>query len=166
VILSFYKILTQAEHLSCHGEDLQSWATTNVAAASKCRLLDAVDSSPSTGLGTLATAALGSMSKWFYDTSSNTDMRATRNGSFVREGLGHSNVSYGGTRWRRMFTLFRPSEHNTLRPQENGSCITVCYSSIGLALVCPEFGLSIPMSTVIFYSTRLQWLHCDLGPDR
>jgi hypothetical protein len=32
------------------------------------------------------------------------------------------------------FTRFRPSEHNTLHPWENGSCIVVCCSSVGLAL--------------------------------
>jgi hypothetical protein len=40
------------------------------------------------------------MSKWFYDTSTGTAMRASNCCSFVREGLGLSYVSYGGTRRR------------------------------------------------------------------
>jgi hypothetical protein len=66
----------------------------------------------------------------------------------------------------RRFTWFKPSECNTLRPRENESCIAVCCSSIGLALGCPEVGLSILTFTVAFYITRLQRLHCDLRPDR
>jgi hypothetical protein len=64
------------------------------------------------------------------------------------------------------FTWFGSSERNTLRPRENESCIAVCCSSVGLALGCPEFGLPILTSVAALYSTRLQWLHCDLGPDR
>jgi hypothetical protein len=41
------------------------------------------------------------MSKWFYDTSTGTAMRAAHCGSFIGEGLGLSVVSYGGTCWRR-----------------------------------------------------------------
>jgi hypothetical protein len=41
------------------------------------------------------------MSKWFYDTSTGIATRAVHCGSFVGEGLGLSNVSYGRTRWRR-----------------------------------------------------------------
>jgi hypothetical protein len=41
------------------------------------------------------------MSKWFYDTFTDTATRAARCGSFVGEGLGVPDVlSYGGTRWR------------------------------------------------------------------
>jgi hypothetical protein len=64
------------------------------------------------------------------------------------------------------FMWFEPPERNTLRPRENESCITVCCSSVGLALGCPGFSLSILMSIATFYIIRLQWLHCDLGPDR
>jgi hypothetical protein len=32
------------------------------------------------------------------------------------------------------FLSFRPPERKTLRPQENGSCIAVCCSCVGLAL--------------------------------
>jgi hypothetical protein len=64
------------------------------------------------------------------------------------------------------FTWFRLPERNTLRPRENESCIAVCCSSIGLALVV--FGSVPPIltSAVAFYSTRLQWLHCDLRADK
>jgi hypothetical protein len=65
------------------------------------------------------------MSKWFYDTFTGTATRAARCGSFVREGLGVSDVSYGGTRWRRGFTWFGPPERNTLHPQEILCCIAV-----------------------------------------
>jgi hypothetical protein len=57
-------------------------------------------------------------------------------------------------------------ERNTLRLWENGSCIAVCYSSVGLALGYSGFSLSILTSVATFYSTRLQRLQCDLGPDR
>jgi hypothetical protein len=50
------------------------------------------------------------VSKWFYDTSTGTGTRAAHCGSFVGEGLGASNVSYGGTWWRRGFTWFGPSK--------------------------------------------------------
>jgi hypothetical protein len=63
------------------------------------------------------------------------------------------------------FMWFRLPERNTLRPQENESCIAVCCSSIGLALGCLGFSLSILTSTIAFYSSRLQRLHYDLGPD-
>jgi hypothetical protein len=66
----------------------------------------------------------------------------------------------------KRFTLFGPPERNTLRPWENGSCITVCCSNVGLALGCPGFRLSILTFATAFYSTRPQRLHCDLGPDR
>jgi hypothetical protein len=66
----------------------------------------------------------------------------------------------------RRFMWFGPPERNTLRPRENGSCIIVCCSSVGLALGYPEFGLRILTSVVAFYSTRLQRLHYDLRPDR
>jgi hypothetical protein len=70
---------------------------------------------------------------------------------------------YGGDEG---FTWFRPPERNTLRPRENESYITVCCSSVGLALGCPGLSLSILTSTTTFYSSGLQWLHCDLGLDR
>jgi hypothetical protein len=38
------------------------------------------------------------MLKWFYDTFTGTAMRAAHCGSFVGEGLGLLDVSYGGTR--------------------------------------------------------------------
>jgi hypothetical protein len=41
------------------------------------------------------------MLKWFYNTSTGTATRAARCDSLVGEGLGLSDVSYGGTRWRR-----------------------------------------------------------------
>jgi hypothetical protein len=41
------------------------------------------------------------MLKWFYDTSTGTATRVARCGYFVGEGLGLSDVSYGGTRWRQ-----------------------------------------------------------------
>jgi hypothetical protein len=41
-----------------------------------------------------------SLSKWFYDTSTDTASRAARYSSFVGEGLGLSGISYRGTRWR------------------------------------------------------------------
>jgi hypothetical protein len=40
------------------------------------------------------------LSKWFYDTFIDTATRAACCGSFVREGLGLSDVSYRGTRRR------------------------------------------------------------------
>jgi hypothetical protein len=40
------------------------------------------------------------MLKWFYDTSTGTATRAVHCGSFIGEGLGPSDVSYGGIRWR------------------------------------------------------------------
>jgi hypothetical protein len=64
------------------------------------------------------------------------------------------------------FTWFGLSECNNLRPLKNMSCITVYCSSVGLALGCLGFSLSILMSIIVFYSSRLQRLHCDLGPDR
>jgi hypothetical protein len=64
------------------------------------------------------------------------------------------------------FMWFGPPERNTLHLWENGSCIAVCCSSVCLALGFPEFGLSILTSVAAFYSTRLQWLHCDLGSDK
>jgi hypothetical protein len=64
------------------------------------------------------------------------------------------------------FLSFRPPERKTLRPQENGSCIAVCCSCVGLALGCHGFSLSILTSAATFYSSSLQWLHCDLEPDR
>jgi hypothetical protein len=70
---------------------------------------------------------------------------------------------YGGD---ERVTWFKLSEHNTLCPRENESYIAVRYSSVGLALGCLEFGLSILTSTTTFYSTRLQRLHSDLGPNR
>jgi hypothetical protein len=66
----------------------------------------------------------------------------------------------------RRFTWFRPLECNTLRPRENENCIVVCCSSTGLALGCLESGLRILKFVAAFYSTRLQRLHCVLGPDR
>jgi hypothetical protein len=36
------------------------------------------------------------LSKWFYDTFISIAMRITRCGSFIGEGLGLSDVSYGG----------------------------------------------------------------------
>jgi hypothetical protein len=40
------------------------------------------------------------MLKWFYDTFTGTATRAARCDSFIGEGLGVSDVSYGVTRWR------------------------------------------------------------------
>jgi hypothetical protein len=79
------------------------------------------------------------ISKWFYDTSIGTATRVAHCGSFVGGGLGLSDVSYRGTRWRRGFTWFGPSERNTLRLRENGSYIAVCCSSVGIALVILTF---------------------------
>jgi hypothetical protein len=53
------------------------------------------------------------------------------------------------------FTWFEPPERNILRPQENESYITVCCSSIGLALGCLGFSLSILTFVVAFYRSRL-----------
>jgi hypothetical protein len=64
------------------------------------------------------------------------------------------------------FMWFELSDRNTLHPQENESCIVVYCSSVGLALGCPMFRLSILTSVATFYTTRLQRLHYDLGPDR
>jgi hypothetical protein len=58
VILSYYRVLRQAKHMWCHGEDLRSRAASNMAAASSCRLLDAVECSLSTSPRTLATTAV------------------------------------------------------------------------------------------------------------
>jgi hypothetical protein len=58
----------------------------------------------------------------------------------------------------KRFMWFRLPKRNALHPRENGSCIAVCCSSVGLALRCPEFGLSILTSVATFYSTRLQRL--------
>jgi hypothetical protein len=41
------------------------------------------------------------MSNWFYDTSTGTATKVAHCGSFVGEGLGLSDVNYGGTQWRR-----------------------------------------------------------------
>jgi hypothetical protein len=65
------------------------------------------------------------MLKWFYDTSIGTVTRAVRCDSFIREGIGLSDVSYGGTRWRRKIYVVQQSERNTLHPRENESCIVV-----------------------------------------
>jgi hypothetical protein len=43
----------------------------------------------------------------------------------------------------RRFMWFGPPERNTLHPQENESYITVCCSSVGLALHCPKFHMRI-----------------------
>jgi hypothetical protein len=84
------------------------------------------------------------LSKWFYDTSSDTATRAARGGSLIggTKALDAQDVSYEGTRWTRGFTWFRLSERNTIRPRENESCIAVCCSSVGLAL--SELGLNLP----------------------
>jgi hypothetical protein len=66
----------------------------------------------------------------------------------------------------KRFTWFEPPEHHTLHLRENRSCITVRWPSVGLALGCPRLSLSILTSVAAIYSTRLQLLHCDLGPDR
>jgi hypothetical protein len=65
------------------------------------------------------------MSKWFYDTSTGTANKAVHCGLFVGEGLGVSDVSCGGIRWRRGFMWFGPLKRNTLRPQEIFCCIAV-----------------------------------------
>jgi hypothetical protein len=54
------------------------------------------------------------------------------------------------------FLWIRLLECNTLHPRENGSCIVVCYSSIGLALGYLGFSLIILTSAAAFYSSRLQ----------
>jgi hypothetical protein len=54
------------------------------------------------------------------------------------------------------FTWFGPPERNTLRPRENGSCIIVCSSSVGLALGYLGFNLIILTSTTTLYSSRPQ----------
>jgi hypothetical protein len=64
------------------------------------------------------------------------------------------------------FMWFRPPERNTLRPRENGSFIAVCCSSVGLALGCLGFSLSILTSVAAFYGSRLHRLDRDLGYDR
>jgi hypothetical protein len=61
-------------------------------------------------------------------------MRAVHCDSFVEEGLGLLDVSYGEHSGDEGFTWFGPLERNTLRPRENVSYIAVCYSNIGLAL--------------------------------
>jgi hypothetical protein len=85
------------------------------------------------------------MSKWLYDTSPSTATRAARGGSLIgaTKALDAQDVSYEGTRWTRGFTWFGPLQRNTLRPRKNGSCIAVCYSSVGLALL--ELGLREPV---------------------
>jgi hypothetical protein len=55
------------------------------------------------------------MLKWFYDTSTGTATRVARYGSFVGEGLGLSDVSYGGTRWD-----LRGSGHRSVTPYAHG----------------------------------------------
>jgi hypothetical protein len=72
-------------------------------------------------------------------------------------------VEHGGD---ERFMWFGLPERNTLCPQDNGLCIVVCCSSVGLALGCLGFSLSILTSAVTFYSTSLQLLYSDLGPDR
>jgi hypothetical protein len=64
------------------------------------------------------------------------------------------------------FTWFGPPERYTLRPRENGGCIAVYCSSVGLALDGLGFSLSILTSVAAFYSSRLQRLHYDLGLNR
>jgi hypothetical protein len=98
------------------------------------------------------------LSKWFYDTWTNTATRVARCGSFVGEGLGVSDVlSYGRSWWRQGFTWFGPPEHNTLCLREN-RCVVV--------LLCVELAFSplILTSVVAFYSTRLLRLHCGHRP--
>jgi hypothetical protein len=75
----------------------EAWATTVRWPASQ---------ETSEASGTVAQVATSNVSvqsllKWFYDTSTGTATRAARCGSFVGEGLGLSDVSYGGTRWRQ-----------------------------------------------------------------
>jgi hypothetical protein len=56
----------------------------------------------------------------------------------------------------KRFMWFGPLERNTLCTWENESYIVVYCSSVGLALGCPEFSLSILTSAATFYSTRLK----------
>jgi hypothetical protein len=65
------------------------------------------------------------LSKWFYDTSTDTVTRAVHCGLFVGEGLDVSDIRYGGIWWRQGFTWFGPSGRNTLRPREILCCIAV-----------------------------------------
>jgi hypothetical protein len=90
------------------------------------------------------------MSKWFYDTSSVTATRVAHGGSLIRgtKALDAQGVSYEETQWTQGFMWFGPPECNTLRPQENVSCIAVCYSNVGLAL--SELGLREPPHTGIY----------------
>jgi hypothetical protein len=57
---------------------------------------------------------------------------------------------------------FGPPEHNTLRPQENESCIVVCCFSVCLDLN----GLADSSACMAFYSSRPQQVQCDPVPDR
>jgi hypothetical protein len=67
------------------------------------------------------------LSKWFYDTSPGTAIRAAHGGSLIgwTKALDAQGISYERTRWTRGFMWFEPPERNTLRPRENGSCIAV-----------------------------------------
>jgi hypothetical protein len=58
-------------------------------------------------------------------------------------------VEHGGD---ERFMWFGLPERNTLCPRD-------------LALGCLGFSLSILTSAATFYSTSLQWLYSDLGPD-
>jgi hypothetical protein len=95
----------------------------------------------STGRGALLVKLHGRswMSKWFYDTSTGTATRAVRCGSLLERAWLAQGISYEETQWTRGFMWFRPPERNALRPRENGSCIAVCCSSVGFALVILTF---------------------------
>jgi hypothetical protein len=70
---------------------------------------------------------VASLSKWFYDTSTDAATGAARCGSFVGGAQIAQGVGYEGIRWTRGFTWFGPSEHNTLRPRVNG-VVLLCLS--------------------------------------
>jgi hypothetical protein len=54
---------------------------------------------------------------------------------------------------------FEPSEHSTLRPQENESCIAVFCLSVGFTLIILTF-------CVTFNSSTPRQVQCDPWPDR
>jgi hypothetical protein len=77
---------------------------------------------------------VASLSKWFYDTSTDAATGAARCGSFVGGAQIAQGVGYEGIRWTRGFMWFGPSERNTLRPRVNGVvllCLSVRLKSPG-----------------------------------
>jgi hypothetical protein len=94
------------------------------------------------------------MSKWFYDTSTDTATWETYCGSLLEI----LRLSYARARWTQEFTWFRPSECNTLYPRKKVVllCVRCC---LRLSWVCP---LLSPARS--FYSLKLGSYTRPWGP--